>query len=413
MPSTNFVPLYEVVPPETTNYKIVKTLDDLSWNIPKKRKENKKATSTSTSTLKLTKKIDSKIETQTLYFTDLESGVSGFIQILYSYVLGGLYKGFQLNFKIFSHKKDVAKDFEAWESFKLNDMEFIKSDSKADEYLFLSAAGKHSSIKLSQNSNKKTADEFFCGLNINIEIPKNDLIIDLKAYLGNGFMISPDGCSYYLDKSVDYQSESLGDINRAGKTSGKYMRHLFMPNGYCDGHIEYSKGDDILEINLVKVPIVYIDAVQGLIPNKAARMWNFLSFKSNTYTITLMEYITTEDYGSVTVTMWSISENNKIVTIGSQVDNEDIVTYTKVEVDKKTGWEYPTVIKFNFMNGDKLKIKNLNLVNRFDILGELPSVIRKAASSIANIKPYLYQFCQETEFKGEKGTSIFESTFIS
>ena len=406
MPTTNFIPIYEVKPPAQGHYKTVNKLSDLSWKVPKDGFEKSSA-------LKIKKSMDSKIETQTLYFTDLESGVSGFIQILYSHVLGGFYRGFQLNFKIFSHKKDVASDFEIWETYKLNDMEFVKSASKSENYVYLGAKGKKTSIAFTKNPKKKTNKKYYANLDIDIEIPKKDLIIHLQAFLGDGFMISPSGCSYYLDKEINYKEDNLSDIKRSGRTSEKYMRHLFMPNGYVEGHIEYTKGDDLLEINLVKVPVVYIDAVQGLLPNKAARMWNFLCFKSKSYTVTLMEFITTEEYGSVTVSIWSISENDKLTSIGSQIDNDRIVRYKEVDVDKETGWEYPTTVKFDFMNGDKMKIKNMNMVNRFDILGELPSAVRKAAQSIANIKPYLYQYCQEAEFRGEKGTSIVEATFIS
>lgn len=406
MPTTNFVPVMEVEPGSRKDHKFIHKMPDLSWKIPKTPTEK-------TSALKIAKTVESKIETQTLYFTDLDSGVSGFVQILFSHVLGGFYKGFQLNFKVFSHKKDVARDFEVWETFKLPDMEFIKTARTGDEYLYMGAAGKKSSIKFSRNPKKKTNEKYFAQLDIHIEIPKSDLLIDLKALLAEGFIISPNGCSYYLDKEVHYKGDSLGQMQRGGRTSDKYMRHLFMPNGFVTGHIEYAKDDDLLEINLTNAPVTYIDAIQGLLPNKAARMWNFMVFKSKTYTITMMEFITPEEYGSVTVSIWSISELDRITTVGSAVDNDKIVRYKAVQVDKDTGWEYPTSMRFDFLNGDKMKVKNMNLVNRFDILGELPSVIRKAAAQIANIKPYLYQYCQEAEFKGEKGTTIIEATFIS
>ena len=53
------------------------------------------------------------------------------------------------------------------------------------------------------------------------------------------------------------------------------------------------------------------------------------------------------------------------------------------------------------------------MINRYDVLGELPGVVKSVAQNIAHIKPYIYQYCQESTYKNEKGVSIVESTFIS
>lgn len=43
--------------------------------------------------------------------------------MLYSSVVGGVYKGFQLNFKVFRSREDKTEDIDIWQSFKLEDLE--------------------------------------------------------------------------------------------------------------------------------------------------------------------------------------------------------------------------------------------------------------------------------------------------
>lgn len=85
------------------------------------------------------------------------------------------------------------------------------------------------------------------------------------------------------------------------------------------------------------------------------------------------------------------------------------VRFRATSTDKESGWVYPTSIKFpgGFSEHD------LRLVNRYDVLGELPSMVRSLAQKIVSIKPFIYQYCQPSKYKHEKGISIVESTFIS
>ena len=163
-------------------------------------------------------------------------------------------------------------------------------------------------------------------------------------------------------------------------------------------------------ISLTDVPVVYLDAVQGLLPNKAASKWNFLCFQSENYSVLAIEFTTPRDHDNVTVTVWSITEKNKLISIGSSVQSpKRHVRFRATSTDKESGWVYPTSIKFpgGFSEHD------LRLVNRYDVLGELPSMVRSLAQKIVSIKPFIYQYCQPSKYKHEKGISIVESTFIS
>ena len=67
----------------------------------------------------------------------------------------------------------------------------------------------------------------------------------------------------------------------------------------------------------------------------------------------------------------------------------------------------------NVVGGNGFEESNLRLVNRYDIMSELPAFIRSIAENLANMKPFIYQFCQKSKFDDDEGVSIIESTFIN
>lgn len=392
-----FAPVKEVQSRE--DYTIVDDLHQLEWYAKNPHKPLQKNDSVLSAVKRST---ETKVETQTVYFTDLTSGRCGFVQLLYSSVMGGIYKGFQLNFKSFRYqesKDGEEKETEAdvWESFKLEE---IKEFSK------LKVHSPYVTFALK----KALDDSVISKLEIKVDLPTNHsttgLKIDLLVDIYRGIFINPDGCSYYLDKPLTKE-----EMNRQRDTicSKKMIRHLLVPRIQCRGSINYiSSKDEPVKFQLDKAPGAYIDAVQGLAPHKAANRWNFLCFQSMTRSLLCMEFTTTEEYDRKTVTIWCSSRNNEIEAIGSSVDGEH-VQFKATSEDAKTGYKYPTQISFptGFME------QHLRLVNRYDIIGELPSIVKRLVENIAHIKPYIYQYCQNSTHAGEKGISIVESTFIS
>ncbi|CAR25850.1 hypothetical protein ZYGR_0A04220 [Zygosaccharomyces rouxii] len=392
-----FVPVREVQSED--DYTIVDNLEQLEWYAKSLHKPSHKSNRVLSAVKKST---ETKIETQTVYFTDLKSGRCGFIQLLYSSVIGGIYKGFQLNFKSFRSEESEENEekesrADVWESFKLEDIkEFSELTVNSSRATF---AFKHS---LDSSAISK--------LEIKVDIPvgsnTNGLKIDLVVDLYRGILVNPDGCSYYLDKPLTKDEISK---QRDAIFSKKMVRHLFVPRAQCCGNISYldSKGEKV-DLQLDKVPGLYIDAVQGLVPYKAANRWNFLCFQSLTTSLLCMEFTTTEEYNRTTVTIWCSTRNNQIETVGSSINGKNI-QFEATTKDDKTGYEYPTQIAFpmGFVE------QHLRLVNRYDIMGELPSLVKSLAENIAHIKPYIYQYCQSSTHAGQKGISIIESTFIS
>ncbi|CAI4056934.1 hypothetical protein SUVZ_02G3410 [Saccharomyces uvarum] len=346
------------------------------------------------------KSMETRVETQTLYFTDLQSGLCGFVQLLYSTVMGGIYKGFQLNFKIFRSENN-NNDYDVWESFKLNDI---------TEFKPLRFVSRNVIFEFLDNKDEKLGS--IGQLSIKCDLPTcnntiQNLKIDLLIDLFQGFKMNPNGCNYYFDKEISATDELI--------SSDKMVRHVFVPKGSCNGQISYDKklnngSFQSKVIELTNVPVSYLDAVQGLLPNKAASNWNFLCFHSENYSILAIEFTTPQEYDNATVTVWSISEKNKLTAIGSSVQSpKRHVRFRATSTDKENHWIYPTSIKFP----GRFSEHNLRLVNRYDVLGELPSMVRSLAQKIVSINPFIYQYCQPSKFKHEKGISIIESTFIS
>ncbi|QLQ81949.1 hypothetical protein HG537_0G02030 [Torulaspora globosa] len=388
-----FVPIREVKSED--DYTKVNDIKQLEWFVKSQEQALK-----SNGFFKAVKKtVETRAETQTLYFTDLTSGRCGFVQLLYSSVMGGVYKGFQLNFKVFRSREDDREDIDIWESFKVEDIESfepLKVISKEVSFEFKSAP--HD-------------DEVVATLVIKVDIGKRSngssgVKLDLMVDLFEGFMVKPDGCSYYLEKGVtkDELKEQQDKLQ-----SKKMLRHLFVPRTKCHGTISYeTKNGHKVNFDLVDVPGLYIDAVQGLAPQKAACRWNFLCYQDRVSSLLCMEYTTSEDHKRTKVTIWCHTEQNKIKAVGSSINGQH-VKFDTTEKDTETGWSNPTSISFPL----DFQEKRLRLVNRYDVLGEMPSIVKSLVENLANVKPFIYQYCQDSKYNGESGISIIESTFIS
>ncbi|CAI4046821.1 hypothetical protein N7582_003906 [Saccharomyces uvarum] len=399
---TKFAPVREVLSEEDhDNYTKFQDTSKLEWFC---RTSNHKKFKSHSLLKAVRNPTETRIETQTLYFTDLTNDKCGFIQLLYSSVMGGIYKGFQLNFKVFkaSSSDESEENIDIWESFKIENIkDFDTLRVESDNVIF-------HFVPL-----KDASSDGFAQLSIKIDIPKGsasncplkDLKVDMVVNLQEGFVINPDGSNYYLDKSI-----SLEDLAKRGSsaTSKRMIRHVFVPRGFCNGTISYKKNGQPVYLSLKDTPMLYLDAVQGLIPNKAASKWNFLCFNGKKLSTMCIEFTTTKEYGSTTVTIWAVSDKDKILEVGSSV-NDHAVKFPTTQEDEQNGWKYPTSI--TFPRG--FEEANLRLVNRYDIMGELPAIIKSIAENLANMKPFIYQFCQRSKFEDDEGISIIESTFIS
>lgn len=377
------------------NHKPVNDVKDLKWQTigSEKSADGMKHTIPLLNPSHLLKKgADTTVETQTLYFADLISGNCGFVQLLYSNVLDNLYKSVQLNLKLFSCQNEDKKS-DLWETFK------IEHISRFTEYRVES---EHFLYELTPTENEHEGFGKLVLVAKSLRSHSGKLFdIDLSASFRDGFKVDPDGSSVYLDKH---------------KKSRKIMRHVFVPKSTFSGSFKTEQGNSPAQCVFNAVPSLFIEAVQGLSPNKAASRWNFACFLSRELGFVCMEFTTTANYGKTTVTVSGLGSHEGVTAVyaSSDPDPESHVVHLTSIRDNDSNWEYPSAIKVPVEGSSQcLEIDSLRLVNRYDILSELPGVVRKIVQSIAGIKPYLYQYCQRASFRGQEGVAIVESTFIT
>lgn len=204
-----------------------------------------------------------------------------------------------------------------------------------------------------------------------------------------------------------------------------YVVHRFWPRFKATGHYVHNGA-----MSTVDGPGMFIHVIQGMRPNLIAASWNFANFHSKTedgaVSAMQMEFTTTDDHGKhgagsgfVKVNVGSLVVDGKLVSVTAQThypgeeSTGDVVTtatHTKTVVDADTGYKVPTELAFDWAGpsiladkpgtytgkltvdvGEPLSPKGL--VDKVDVLAEIPYVIKMAVSYVAGTKPYIYQVC--------------------
>ena len=252
-------------------------------------------------------------------------------------------------------------------------------------------------------------------------------VYTITANLGDDLQISLD-----ISRAADAPGFKVGKGPKGGfsyygqdlANPESYMMHRFWPRTHAKG-VFILRGEAI-EAN---GPGVYIHAIQGMRPNLTAARWNFVHFQSNDHggiSTIQMEFTTTGDYGRnstgdgfVTVNVGAMVVAGKLVGVTAETkyrdeplpDDADIVsraTHTKTSEDPDTGYQAPTEILFQwgapslvkdapgrvsaeaqFDFGDPSDYKGL--VEKVDVLAEIPYVIKTMVNYVAGTKPYIYQ----------------------
>lgn len=222
-----------------------------------------------------------------------------------------------------------------------------------------------------------------------------------------------------------------------------YVVHRFWPQAISKGHI-ISKGKAIDADGQG----MFVHAIQGMRPNLVASKWNFCNFQSESLGGVqgiMMEFTTINDYGLppsssststkegeqlkrevVTVNIGSISIGKKLITVtgstragqsgeGLQGSQSTVKHLNKV-LDPDTSYKTPQEIQFDWQGQalgqdgkgqgeDNLVNATLKvdlgkphpsdqakgLVEKVDVLAEIPYVIKKFVNYVAGTKPYIYQ----------------------
>lgn len=317
------------------------------------------------------------VETQTFYFSDLASGYTGFAQVIHSNLMG-LKVTAQFTFRLYNNKTGAEDPNCTWTSTALENFRTEGSNFYAD------------GVSIEHDGN----EQFVLKSTVN---PESEVNLTMKR-LTPGVIFGKDGLTYY------------GDDVAAPWGS---MRHVFWPRCSVTGTIKLK--DATVDINGYTM---FVMAMQGMKPHHAAKSWNFLNFQSDDYSAVQMEFTTPVSYALTKVNVAILTSKDLI--IATSIDNE--IVHENPEEDD-VGWKVPRAITFNFTDGTSSEViakvsgETKALVERVDVMAEIPQLIKNIVSGIAGAKPYIYQFCNTLtlEYEGKKtdGVAFNEVTFIS
>lgn len=196
---------------------------------------------------------------------------------------------------------------------------------------------------------------------------------------------------------------------------------------------------------------MFIHAIQGMRPNLVASKWNFANFQSDKVTAIMMEFTTIASYGDpdessaekdpanpaatkrhpLAVTIGSVSVGGRLTSVVAATRGRPgkplmdktadehltaFVQHAKPTPDPDTGYNVPTEIAYHWdgpaLSADstpKALPQNVKadvvvdlkapypsidapaLVDKVDVLAEIPYLVKKIISYAAGLKPYVYQ----------------------
>ncbi|WFD29271.1 Putative cell survival pathways protein [Malassezia sp. CBS 17886] len=250
--------------------------------------------------------------------------------------------------------------------------------------------------------------------------------------------------------------------------SAGYVVHRFWPRAMTSGLIVIDgQAFDVAGQGM------FVQAIQGMRPNLVASRWNFCNFQSAEFggvSAILMELTTTCDYGDLrteenggkrrvpqTATYGSVVCGDKLVAVVAATrdaapmaeprHSQTAIDHEDLTFDESTGYRVPQKITYKW-DGPAVSTSGRvdaaltvelgapqqmqGLVDKVDVLAEIPYVVRKLVNYVAGTKPYIYQTLHPAELTlslpeevqkqvapeasgplSVKGTLFEEHTFIS
>ncbi|GEQ72197.1 hypothetical protein JCM33374_g5883 [Metschnikowia sp. JCM 33374] len=296
------------------------------------------------------------VETQTFYFTDLKSGYVGFAQVIHSNLMGFKTTA-QFTFRLYNNKTGSSDANCVWTSTALENFRIDGANFYADNL---------SIVNSGENSDTYTLKS---SVNVDSEV---DLVV---TRLVPGVIFGNDGTTLYGE-----------DI----KEPWGSMRHAFWPRCSAKGTIKLKNATVTIDGYTM-----FVMALQGMKPHHAANLTP--PRKVNVAIVTSKDSI-----------------------IATSIDNE--IVHENAAVDE-VGWTVPKSITFNFTEGTSEKpVATVHgdlkqLVERVDVMAEIPQFVKNIVSGVSGAKPYIYQFCNTLSIKcgdkSEDGIAFNEATFIS
>ncbi|KAG6908686.1 hypothetical protein DXG01_003700 [Tephrocybe rancida] len=338
-------------------------------------------------------------ETQIFYIT-ADDGTFLILQVIHSAV-GLWYPTIQFTFKYYNPKtKEII-----WKSVNVNN--FVtpppgldKRSSKADEF---SITYKHSPGSDHPESYTIRAN-LAADLQLSFDIARPAAVPGWKV--GKG----PKGGFTYFGPDPE-------------KAEG-YAIHRFWPHARATGHVIHAG-----KAATYQGPSMMVQAIQGMRPNLLAASWNFGNFQSEEHggvSAIQMEFKTCASHGrkgagsgGVWVNIGSLVVGGKLVAVTAETKwpdveptNERVVsrtTHLNAINDPETSYDKPQQILWEWRGPSiladapgsvkaKLQIElgdldqPQGLVEKVDVLAEIPYVVKMAVNYVAGTKPYIYQW---------------------
>lgn len=327
----------------------------------------------------------SHVETQTFYFGDSEH--YGFAQLIHSNPVNLAYTS-QFTFLL---RKRSDPNFQVWTSQHLDNGEAKGPNFHADGFDVV-LTNNETEYKFTSVASEETQCE-----------------LHFKR-ISDGFKIGKDGLSRYgTDPSAPWGT----------------MRHIFWPRTSIEGRIVTNRGKDVITLKHENTLGMYVMALQNMKPHHLAKSWNFLNFQGPTISVVVMEFVTPASYGYGRSSVGGVVKDGKLLSTAVGVGIEQ-----KNKEEDPVGWSYPKAISFD-LKGPTIDGKDevralvsgdINLVDRVDVMAEIPAFVKRVASGLSGARPYIYQYASELEARVtdgsgneyvEKGQAFSEATFIS
>ncbi|KAF7327854.1 hypothetical protein MKEN_00365300 [Mycena kentingensis (nom. inval.)] len=377
-------------------------------------------------------------ETQ-VFYTIGDDGTFMILQIIHSAV-GLWYPTIQFTCKIYNPKTKET----TWKSINVNNFttpppNLDKRSCKADEFSVTYKSAPGSEYPESYNIRANLAAD----LQVSLEVSRPQNVSGWKAGPGE-----KGGYSYFG-----------ADLT---KPEG-YVVHRFWPRYYATGHIIRSGAAESIQ-----GAGMFVHAIQGMRPNLVASGWNFAHFQSaelGGVSALQMEFTTIEGYGKsgassggVVVNVGSVVVGDKLTAVTAETRYPEVLAdgATRVvgddnapvlsraiqltpEHDPATGYNVPTALEYEWKGLSILpdapgtvtakvhldvggNASPQGLIEKVDVLAEIPKVIKLAVNYVAGTKPYVYQWLNPaklllsppgSEATEVEGTLYNEATFIS
>jgi hypothetical protein len=382
-------------------------------------------------------------ETQ-VWYSILPDGSFLMVQVIWSFL--GMFlipATAQMTFKYYNPNTKQ----QVWKSVNVTNFKHEGRSCKSDHFVSNSSA-LTSDLQNVQNAGSANGEESYT---ITADLDK-------QVQLNVTYTKPANALGFKYGQGEDGGYSIFGKDKHFDKREG-FVFHRFHPMAWSKGTITI----DGKEIDATG-DAIFIHAIQsGMRPNNIARRWNFTYFttggtaeKSELGSVRAvqMEFQTTDDYGSagkgsghtkvnVGAVYTSTLPQSVLLGVGqtyaAQPDqyptcSQDVCSAEHLAClpDSDTGYDAPHGLSFTWA-GDRVdgqgKAKATvtvndawsGLIEKVDVLAELPYVIRKGLSAVTGVKPYIFQYHNsatlEVELDGKTvpvpGYMFSEASFVS